>query len=94
MIKTLFEFAGEIAQKIPWKKIPWGKVFATAVTTAVVTVASTGSQKAIDKLFQDKKKSLKQKLDELKKVRDSRDITEEEYQKIRQALLDRSGKEG
>jgi hypothetical protein len=42
----------------------------------------------------DGRTSFSQKLEEVKKLRDSRDITEEEYQKVRVALLDRYGKEG
>jgi hypothetical protein len=66
MIGNMFRFAIETAKKMPmWKKI----LFAILVTAPPV-VAKKAGQKVIDKLFKDKKKSLKQKLEEIKELWD------------------------
>jgi uncharacterized membrane protein len=89
MIRNMFRFAIKTAKKMPlWKKV----LFAILVTTPPV-VAKKAGQKVIDKLFKDRKKSLKQKLEEIKELLDEGHITEEEYQKIRRALLDRAPNE-
>jgi cytochrome c-type biogenesis protein CcmH/NrfG len=89
MIGNMFRLAIETAKKMPmWKKI----LFAILVTTPPV-VAKKAGQKVIDKLFKDRKKPLKQKLEELKELRDEGSITEEEYQKIRKGLLERAANE-
>jgi uncharacterized membrane protein len=89
MIRNMFRFAIKTAKKMPlWKKV----LFAILVTTPPV-VAKKAGQKVIDKLFKDKKKPLKLKLEELKELWDEGQITEEEYQKIRKGLLDRAANE-
>jgi len=62
------------------------------VTTPPV-VAKKAGQKVIDKLFKDRKKPLKQKLEEIKELWDEGSITEEEYRKIRKGLLERAANE-
>ena len=86
---SLFKLAIEVAKKTPF----WKKALVSLFLAAAPVVAKNGAQKAIDKLFKDRKKSLKKKLDEIKKLSDGGDITEEEYQKIRQALLEHAAKE-
>jgi alkanesulfonate monooxygenase SsuD/methylene tetrahydromethanopterin reductase-like flavin-dependent oxidoreductase (luciferase family) len=89
MIRNMFRFAQETAKKMPmWKKVLFG-----IVVTAPPVVAKKAGQKVIDKLFKDRKKSLRQKLEEIKELWDEGHITEEEYQKIRRALLDRAANE-
>ena len=88
-IGNMFRSAIEVSKKAPlWKKVLIGIVIAAAPV-----VAKHGAQKAIDKLFKDKKKSLTQKLDEFKKLLHAGDITEQEYQEIRLALLKRAANE-
>jgi uncharacterized membrane protein YoaK (UPF0700 family) len=89
MIGNVLRLAIEVAKKTPW----WKKVLIGAVVAAGSTVATTGSQKAIDKLFKDRKKSLKRKLEEIKMLWDGGNITEQEYQKYRTSLLDWAAKE-
>jgi len=89
MIRNMLRIAIETAKKMPlWKKI----LFAILVTAPPV-VAKKAGQKVIDKLFKDRKKPLKQKLEEIKELWDEGHITEEEYQKIRKGLLDRAANE-
>ena len=61
--------------------------------TTPPVVAKKAGQKVIDKLFKDRKKPLKQKLEEIKELWDEGQITEEEYQKIRKGLLERAANE-
>jgi alkanesulfonate monooxygenase SsuD/methylene tetrahydromethanopterin reductase-like flavin-dependent oxidoreductase (luciferase family) len=78
MIRNMFRFAIERAKKMPtWKKVLLGIV----VTTPPVVAKKVG-QKVVDKLFKDREKSLRQKLEEIKELWDEGHITEEEYQKI------------
>ena len=85
MIRNMFRFVIETAKKMPmWKKV----LFAILVTTPPVVAKKVG-QKVIDKLFKDRKKSLKQKLQEIKELWDEGHITEEEYQKIRKGPFEK-----
>jgi hypothetical protein len=78
----------EVAKKIPW----WQVILRTAASTAAITVVTVGAQKAIDKIFKDKSKSLEEKLAEIQSLLDSGQITAEEYNKIRDILMEQYAK--
>jgi|GEM_PF-438864 len=64
------------------------KIGAKIVTEVVIQGGTMLAEKGIDKLFSDKEMSFEKKLDQLKKFRDSGEITPEEYYKYYHALMD------
>lgn len=71
----------EATKRIPW----WQKM----LTGALGTYAG---KKLLDKIFADKKMSFDEKLDRLNKMRDSGEITQEEYELARKSLFQSYGR--
>ncbi len=79
-LKIVAKVAGEAAKKIPlWKEL---------LAAAGGAAATAAGAKIIDKICESKKKSVEEKLAELKALRDKGTITKAEYQSARKRVLD------
>lgn len=86
MIGPLFKLAMEAAKKVP---VAWWKKAAVTVGTAIVTALGIAfGTEAIGKIMRDKKKTPEQKISELRKLKDSGEITEEHFEELKKTVLD------
>jgi membrane-bound ClpP family serine protease len=79
MLKATTKAAATITTAEKW----WKKMLKKSAETA----ATEASKKTVEKLIKGKKKNIKERLAELKELKDLNLITEAEYQHCRQQLL-------
>ena len=84
MIGQLFRLAVQAA-----KKVPWWKTAAVAVVTAAATAAGgAAGSKAVEKIMRDRKKTPERKIAKLRKLKDSGEITEQQFEELKKTVLD------
>jgi membrane-bound ClpP family serine protease len=79
MLRSTTKTAKTITKAEKW----WEKILKKSAETA----ATEASKKTVEKLIKGKKKNIKERLAELKEIKDLNLITEDEYQQCRQQLL-------
>lgn len=80
MLGSFLKLAIEVAKKVPW----WKTLAMAVATTASVTAAS----KAVDKIMGDGKKTPQQKISELRILKESGEITEEQFEELKKIVLE------